>query len=285
MPKSRPGVEASCRLSKITDIAIWMSVEKQYGDMLLEKGGKKLVDLDKICEEISLKWQRIQQKEDGFCTCQDLYTIMEWKFATGKPRPLWKHIKSNLEDAVRALSKDAFALVRHVQSHDENVNTAIGNAVETLSKLKGIGPASASAILSLYRPDLMVFMYDEILDCFLGERKYTTAAYIKINTICRNLVRDLGGNDTSINVRKLGQILWSAARLSLCEDKVDLTLGVISCKEVAEKGINDEGKDMVEIKVKRIAERKIEPNESGEKEDCDDPQISNPVKSVKRRKT
>lgn len=266
MPKPRPGVEASSRLSKITDISIWISIEKQYGEMLLQKGGKKLVDLDIACEEISIKWQQAvtRKKEDAFCTCQDLYTIIEWKFATGKPRPLWKHIKSNSEETVRKVSKDAFDLIHKAKCDDKNLNTVIGNAVDVLSQLKGIGPASASAVLSLFRPDLMVFMYDEILDCFLGERKYTTAAYIKTNTICRDLVKDIGGGDGDfMNVRKVGQILWCAARLSLCKDKVDLTEGAVisSCQEKKETAMGDVGKDVTRT---------------------DD---DNPTKTVKRRKT
>lgn len=294
MPKPRPGVDASFRLSKISDLSIWMAIDKQYGDMLLQKGGTKLLDLDKACEEISLKWQtktQQQQQQDVYCTCEDLYTIMEWKFATGKPRPLWKHIKSNSEETLRKVSKDAFAMIRHVQAHDDDddVDVVIGNALEALSKLKGIGPASASAILSLYRPDLLVFMYDEILDCFLGERKYTADAYKKINIICRDLVKDIGGTTGSalINVRKLGQILWSAARISLCKDKVDLTLGSIPCQEerTDDKLKKNKGDGVVEQNVKRNADKNLIMNVSDNKESCDDQERSLVIKSAKRRKT
>jgi hypothetical protein len=222
MPKLRPGVEAAARLSKISDKSVWTSIEKQYDDMLGDKGGENLLALDKKCEEIGAKWRT--QKTEAYCTCVDLYTIIEWKFATGKPRPLWKQIKSNSEENVHEFSKDAFRMLRNASPDDneEELNKVIAGAFDHISKLKGIGPASASAILSLYRPDLIVFMYDEILDCFLGERKYTVAAYLKIHQFCRNIAKNLETNER-ITMRNIGKILWCAARLSICKDKVDLT--------------------------------------------------------------
>lgn len=190
--------------------------------MLIQKGGEKLLNLDKKCTEIGAKWRSLEK--EAFCTSEELFNIIEWKFSVGKPRPLWKQIKSNSEDDIKQFSKDAFSLICDTNKDDENLNKVLAGAIENITKLKGIGPAAASAMLSLYRPDLMVFMYDEVLDCLLGERKYTVTSYFNINDVCMDICKSLGTDNSLWNARKIGNTLWSAARLSLCKDRIDLTL-------------------------------------------------------------
>ena len=103
----------------------------------------------------------------------------------------------------------------------DEVNKVLKKALATFSVLKGIGPATSSAFLSLYRPDLFAFMDDEVLECFIGERKYTVPAYFKLNDECRARAKELGEGWTT---RRVGKGLWSAARLSLHADRSDLTL-------------------------------------------------------------
>lgn len=69
-------------------------------------------------------------------------------------------------------------------------------AIKILSELKGIGPATASAVLAAYRPDLAPFMSDEALAAALkGAKEYTPKKYVELtealtakaqvrNTIC-----------------------------------------------------------------------------------------------------
>jgi len=90
--------------------------------------------------------------------------------------------------------------------------------------------------LSLYRPDLFAFMDDEVLEGFVGERKYTLKAYLDMNEECLACARRLGDGWTP---RRVGTALWTAARLSLCEDRVDLTVSTTTSNQ----GKEDEGKN------------------------------------------
>ena len=233
---TRPGVEAAVRLSKLlppAGLPIWAAIDAQYDAMLNTKGSQKLLDLDAKCDSLALKWKESASKSNGadvgyedgdnhfvHCTCEDLTIVMEWKFAKGKPRPLWKLLRSNSEKAVKDASKLAFANLS--AAVDADVDSALKRSLEDFSTLKGIGPASASAFLSLYRPDLCIFMDDEVIEClYPGKRTYTTKVYLDINAKCRRLASDLGGDWTP---RRVGRALWTAARVSLCDDREDLTL-------------------------------------------------------------
>mmetsp|Transcript_16556 Transcript_16556/g.24773 ORF Transcript_16556/g.24773 Transcript_16556/m.24773 type:complete len:339 (-) Transcript_16556:213-1229(-) len=243
MPKPRPGVEAAVRLSNnILNASTWTAIEHQYKDMLLQKNGMKLFNLDEQCDALAKKWHAYADTPGAHCTCDDLYTVIEWKFAKGKARPmLWKHIRSNDEENVKDASRRAFQALDNVQvdiddststcnTSSDELNKVLKRALETFSELKGIGPATSSAFLSLYRPDLFAFMDDEVLESFNGERKYTIPAYLKMNDECMARAKELGKGWTT---RRIGKTFWSAARISLDDDRLDLTLnsGEIDGKE------------------------------------------------------
>ncbi|GFP84414.1 hypothetical protein PHJA_000585200 [Phtheirospermum japonicum] len=78
---------------------------------------------------------------------------MEWKLARGKWRPRLLSFFSSLNDAVvRDASGKAFASL-------PDVSKAMGE----LTILKGVGPATASAVLATYAPDVVPFMSDEVI--------------------------------------------------------------------------------------------------------------------------
>lgn len=60
------------------------------------------------------------------------------------------------EDAVKSASQKAF------QSLPD-----ISKAVSELTVLKGVGPATASAVLAVFAPDVAPFMSDEVKLCLL----------------------------------------------------------------------------------------------------------------------
>ncbi len=243
MPKhTRPGVEAAVRLTQIREEKVWCAIEEQYMDMLHAKNGEELQSLDLTCEEMGSAWRREYQKNERipYCTMEQLTTVIRWKFSKGKPRPLWKLINSNTKSSVKDASRKAFSIIslvrKDVTGDDEEEEDSSSNkeekknqetsilvkrAIEEFSILKGIGPASATAFLSLYRPDLCIFMDDEVIEClYPGKRGYTVKIYNTINSKCLDLSKDLGECWTA---RRVGRALWTAARLSLCEDRCDLT--------------------------------------------------------------
>ena len=80
----------------------------------------------------------------------ELERIMEWKLKRGKFRPgLLKLVQSNSAEMVESCSSKAFAT--------DSVDEAMSHLVE----LKGVGPATASAILSGCNKQVP-FMADEV---------------------------------------------------------------------------------------------------------------------------
>jgi hypothetical protein len=234
MPKTftRPGVEAAVRLSNIKNTNTWQAIEAKYHDMLHEKNGIELPSLDQACEKLGTSWRKWDGDGTPYCTCEELSTVIQWKFSKGKPRPLWKLIHSNSEESVKNASFQSFSVLSDVPVHEDDydfqrnkgseLDSILKEAIEQFSVLKGIGPASATAFLSLYRPDLCIFMDDEVIEClYPGKRAYSVKIYLDINAKCRALA---GGLGEGWNARRVGRALWTAARLSLCESTQDLTL-------------------------------------------------------------
>ena len=56
-------------------------------------------------------------------------------------------------------------------------------AIEKMSckEMKGLGPAGASAVLAIYRPELFTFMGDQILELIHGDRNYEVVPYLNMN--------------------------------------------------------------------------------------------------------
>ncbi|KAL8658763.1 MAG: hypothetical protein Q9226_000788 [Calogaya cf. arnoldii] len=98
-----------------------------------------------------------QRKKDGeaFLEKTEVQSLVEWKLKFGTYRPsLAKLVASNAVEEVRKTTSTAFSLM----SDDPNPSKAIS----TLSKLKGIGPATASLLLSCYDPVTIPFFSDEL---------------------------------------------------------------------------------------------------------------------------
>lgn len=221
---TRPGVDASVRLSRMVspNSTIWSQIFQNYQFCLKEKGSEALIELEDQCNQISDKWQNM---DVPYCSFDDLVHIIEWKFSRGKPRPLWKLIRSNNNDAVVKASTAAFKKI----SDDDDIK----GAIDDLIVLRGIGIAAASAILSLYKPDLVVFMDDEVIECLYdGKRVYTMTVFNQINSKCQEFSAVLGSN---WNPRKVGLALWTAARLSVSNSNM-VDLSKITTDFKTEKG-------------------------------------------------
>ncbi|ODV78710.1 uncharacterized protein CANTADRAFT_26692 [Suhomyces tanzawaensis NRRL Y-17324] len=106
---------------------------------------------------------RHQQHNKVWITKDELVLLMDWKLAKGKFRPtLPKLIKSNGEDEVLKYSEDGFQiLLSYIEQHPDfswkladkdtiqDYILAIKKAFKSVCMLKGVGPATASLILSL----------------------------------------------------------------------------------------------------------------------------------------
>ena len=215
---TRPGSPAAHRLANTanaTNVEIWTKIGAKYQEMLKEKGGQQLVDLDRTCTDMG---QRLNSKQNNgkrkdqslSISRQELFQVVHWKFGKGKKRnALWKHLNANKEDFVEECTRTS--LEKALLIKDATEEALIKETIDDLTQMKGVGPATASAVLSFVRPDIYTFMDDEIIEALHpGKRDYTLKTYMDVNGKCFTLAKGLG-NDW--DVRRVGYTLWTAARI------------------------------------------------------------------------
>ncbi|KAJ4986452.1 DUF1479 domain protein [Stagonosporopsis vannaccii] len=85
----------------------------------------------------------------------DVERLVEWKLKHGTFRPaLMNLVKSNPADVIQSTTASAFSSL----DSDKDVLKAL----KLLTVLRGIGPATASLLLSVYHPDAVPFFSDEL---------------------------------------------------------------------------------------------------------------------------
>ncbi|KAM7370941.1 hypothetical protein PAMP_010449 [Pampus punctatissimus] len=183
------------------DPATWRSVyEKYWGIVEVKKSKKpgKLMKLDKwYQEELPAV---ISSRSDKHVTLSELVKLMEWKLTRGKFRPrLQQLVASNSEDTVEKCSRKAFSLLPDVQA-----------AITELSSLKGVGPATASAVLAAGAPEQAAFMSDEAMESVPGLKpiQYTAKHYALYLGKMIELTKKLNKVDPQQD--------WTPHKLELC---------------------------------------------------------------------
>ena len=126
----------------------------------------------------------------------------------GKARPaLRKYLSISTDAEVKQKTTEGFGFVEKEIINENDVKAALS----AISELSGVGPATASAVLSLYRPEKFVFMDDEVVECLYDrKRDYKLSTYLEINEKCAKLARELG---EGWHPRRVGKVLWTASRL------------------------------------------------------------------------
>ncbi|KAJ7305731.1 hypothetical protein JRQ81_010097 [Phrynocephalus forsythii] len=153
-----------------SDPAYWRAALDLYPDAVKAKGHKQrnLLALDKwYQEELPMA---ITQRKEKYLTKEELVKLMEWKLTRGKFRPrLQQLVATNASQSVEDCTRKAFELLPDVAA-----------AVKELSKLKAVGPATASAILAAGAPEAAAFMADEAVESIpgLAPVQYTLQHYL-----------------------------------------------------------------------------------------------------------
>lgn len=155
-------------------------------------------------------------QETAFCAVVSLRGRR--KYGTYRPN-LLKLVASNSIDDVRDTSKSAFAI------YDAD-NDDYAKAITTFNKLKGIGPATASLMLSCYDPEKVPFFSDELYRYLHWEeakskgwdRKigYTTKEYKSLFEKTKALRERLNSESkkkvTAIDIEKAAYALGNSAK-------------------------------------------------------------------------
>lgn len=216
MSVPRPGVDAGKNLIALDDVATWEKVERHTEHVLdaIPQLPERASYLDRL------------RHQDVFSK-RDLDQVVEWKHTIGKNRiHNLKYLSTNDDATVKKHSQRAIAMAREIElseclEDDHSLSSSgrqkIQQAMTELTNLKGVGPATASAMLTLIRPDVFCFMYDEVIDVFEPRRDYKISHYMRVNSRCLQLAQKLGWTSS-----RVARTIWTAARFLAIHGK-DLT--------------------------------------------------------------
>jgi hypothetical protein len=179
-------------LWKSDDCKEWQAALDSYADVIRAQNVKGLEEVD--------EWYRgefprlLAGRDPAFVTREELEQAARWKMKRG----VWRErnrllVISNPAGEVRKAARAAFAAIP-----DPRLPVAL------LSELKGVGPATSSAVLAASRPDLYPF-FDELVAAQipgLGPTAFTAAYYQRYAARLRERAAELD--------RACGQGLWTA---------------------------------------------------------------------------
>jgi hypothetical protein len=179
--------------------AAWRDALASYDDVVARQGVARLAELD--------RWYRdelpgaISARRSPHVTHDELVRLTEWKMARGVWRaPNLVLVRGNDARLVTKTSTEALAAVPHPTK-----------PIATLATLAGVGPATASAAVSAFAPELYPF-FDELVAAQVpklggGAVKWTMPYYASYADALRERAESLGDEWTPTTVERA---LWAA---------------------------------------------------------------------------
>lgn len=180
------------------DAAAWRAALDSYARVIEAQEVKRLPELD--------RWYREElpgitaAREPAFVTLDELVKATEWKMKRG----VWRQrnlilVRSNAPEAVEEASRDALARIPEPTA-----------PIARLSKLAGVGPATASAIVAAAAPETYPFFDDLVASQVpgLGPVDFTLKYYARYADALRERARQLGAPWTPALVERA---LWAYA--------------------------------------------------------------------------
>ncbi|KAI1082023.1 DUF1479-domain-containing protein [Whalleya microplaca] len=165
-------------------------------------GQQTLLELDKFrYDEAVTAFQSEDPKQQ--MKHDDVKMLVDWKLRHGKFRPtLMKLVSSNDQTFVEQTIQNAMK--------EYWVNPDTPRALDTVTKLKGVGPATASLLLSVHDPDRVIFFSDEAFYwlCCDGQKspiKYNAKEYQELNAAAQALVKRL--EVSALDIEKVAYVL------------------------------------------------------------------------------
>ena len=176
----------------------WWAALRTYDRVIVSQDSKRLPALD--------HWYRlelpatIQSRQPSFLKHEELVKLTEWKMARG----VWRQrnlilVRSNAPDLVEKTSQDALSSIPDAK-----------RPISILSRLSGVGPATASAVAAAAAPDIYPF-FDDLVAAQIdgvGKIAFTSAFYGRYSEAIRDRAGRLGAGWTPAMVE---QALWANA--------------------------------------------------------------------------
>ncbi|KAC9754819.1 hypothetical protein E3N88_45294 [Mikania micrantha] len=186
---------------KNSDVNQWKEALSLYDSRIESMSKPDLVSLDHFyCKQLpSIIHER---NPNPHITTLELSKLMQWKLTRGKWRPRLLDFVSSLdEETVKCASQKAFKSLPE-----------ISKAITELTVLKGVGPATASAVLAAYAPDVAPFMSDEAMVAALGNSKeYTLKQYLVFVDKLQAKAKELSAEGDAFTPSDVERALWSSA--------------------------------------------------------------------------
>ncbi|GKY99385.1 hypothetical protein MPSEU_000893200 [Mayamaea pseudoterrestris] len=235
MSKKRAGFQAAAHLILTENALTWERVDDRFDQVI-----HSITNLRAYHDSLRIMAEQLSKDSQDMASISknDLLQIVGWKHRVGQNRAYnVKLIQANTDSIIESHSHAAIILARKIDAttvltNDGELNvhgqTAVREPLSELMILKGVGPATASAVLMLIRPDVFCYMYDEVIDCFETARDYTLSQYVRINSRCLQIAQKLGLGWTTSRVARA---IWTAARemamhgIDLSQDKAKDTAG------------------------------------------------------------
>jgi hypothetical protein len=190
-------IEDGARLFASNDPGEWQRALEAYPAVIEAQGVNGLPELD--------RWYRedlpglIHSRTPPTMDLEELSQVVRWKMRRGE----WRArnlalVRGNPDETVLACARTSF-----------DPATPPRRALATLSELKGVGPATASAALAAARPAEFPFL-DDLIGMAVpsaGEPTFTVGYYFKYADALIQKASTLG---TPWTAQSVGLALWSA---------------------------------------------------------------------------
>jgi hypothetical protein len=190
------------------DCQLWLDALNSYPQVIAAQGSEKLVNLD--------VWYRntlpvlLSEREEPYITLEELQGVAAWKMMRG----VWRErnrvlIGQNPPEKVEEASRLAFRAARDGTPAD------YGLAIKLLSGLSGVGPATASAVMAAYAPDIYPFFDELVAEQMpgLGPVSFTARYYATYSAELRNRADTLNSlcNPARWIAHDVAQALWAVS--------------------------------------------------------------------------
>ena len=178
------------------DVFVWRAALERYPDVVAAQGVNRLAEIDRwYREELP---RAIASREPRSITLDELVMATEWKMKRG----VWRQrnlllVRSNPPEDVERVSCDALAGVPDARA-----------PIDALASLKGVGPATASAVAAVAAPEVYPFFDDLVAKQVpgLGPVDFSVKYYLRYADALRERASRLGGDWTPTFVERA---LWA----------------------------------------------------------------------------
>lgn len=191
----------------------WRETVNQYEALLLAHAVNQLPEID--------AWYRgelpgiLATRKTPYVTKDEFLEILRWKMKRGDWRE-YNRIRIANTDArtVKTAAQNGLNAARDLAPDVPTASQEYKLPVRLICELDGVGPATASAVLAAYRPDLYPFFDEWIARQIegLGKVAFTPSYYWKYADAIRGKARELQAKcGNTWNAQEVGQALWVAS--------------------------------------------------------------------------